>query len=221
MGPLATLPTPPGVYTPQHDTDLIARVLEKEHLDARSAVLDLCTGSGALAVRAAARGARVTAVDISRRALATAWCNALLAGQRVTVRHGDLVSAVPGRRYDLVVSNPPYVPAPAVRPPSRGPARAWDAGPDGRIFVDRICDAGAGVLHRGGVLLLVHSALCGTAPTLDRLTGAGLDATVVDRATVPFGPVLRERRSWLHSRGMLRDRHEDEEELVVVRAVRR
>lgn len=221
MGPLATLPTPPGVYTPQHDTDLIARVLEKEHLDARSAVLDLCTGSGALAVRAAARGARVTAVDISRRALATAWCNALLAGQRVTLRHGDLVSAVPGRRYDLVVSNPPYVPAPAVRPPSRGPARAWDAGPDGRIFVDRICDAGAGVLHRGGVLLLVHSALCGTAPTLDRLTGAGLDATVVDRATVPFGPVLRARRSWLHSRGMLRDRHEDEEELVVVRAVRR
>ncbi|MGA5323942.1 HemK2/MTQ2 family protein methyltransferase [Streptomyces seoulensis] len=221
MGPLAALPTPPGVYTPQHDTDLIARVLAKEHLDARSAVLDLCTGSGALAVRAAARGARVTAVDISRRALATAWCNALLAGQRVTLRHGDLVSAVPGRRYDLVVSNPPYVPAPAARPPSRGPARAWDAGPDGRIFVDRICDAGAGVLHRGGVLLLVHSALCGTAPTLDRLTGAGLDATVVDRATVPFGPVLRERRSWLHSRGMLRDRHEDEEELVVVRAVRR
>lgn len=221
MGPLAALPTPPGVYTPQHDTNLIARVLAKEHLDTRSAVLDLCTGSGALAVRAAARGARVTAVDISRRALATAWCNAVLAGRCITVRHGDLVSAVPGRRYDLVVSNPPYVPAPALRPPSRGSARAWDAGPDGRIFVDRICDAGAGVLHRGGVLLLVHSALCGTAPTLDRLTGAGLDATVVDRATVPFGPVLRARRSWLHSRGMLRDRHEDEEELVVVRAVRR
>ncbi|MFD4729028.1 HemK2/MTQ2 family protein methyltransferase [Streptomyces seoulensis] len=221
MGPLAALPTPPGVYTPQHDTDLIARVLAKEHLDTRSAVLDLCTGSGALAVRAAVRGARVTAVDISRRALATAWCNAVLAGQCITVRHGDLVSAVPGRRYDLVVSNPPYVPAPALRPPSRGSARAWDAGPDGRIFVDRICDAGAGVLHRGGVLLLVHSALCGTAPTLDRLAGAGLDATVVDRATVPFGPVLRARRSWLHSRGMLRDRHEDEEELVVVRAVRR
>ncbi|MFF7384773.1 HemK2/MTQ2 family protein methyltransferase [Streptomyces griseoluteus] len=221
MGPLAALPTPPGVYTPQHDTDLIARVMEKEHLDTGSSVLDLCTGSGALAVRAAARGARVTAVDISWRALATTWCNALLAGQRVTVRRGDLVSAVPGRRYDLVVSNPPYVPAPAPRPPSRGPARAWDAGPDGRVFVDRICGAGARVLNRGGVLLLVHSALCGTAPTLDRLAEAGLDATVVDRATVPFGPVLRERRSWLHSRGMLRDRHEDEEELVVVRAVRR
>ncbi|MEW2316385.1 HemK2/MTQ2 family protein methyltransferase [Streptomyces bauhiniae] len=221
MGPLAALPTPPGVYSPQHDTDLIARVMEKEHLDAGSDVLDLCTGSGALAVRAAARGARVTAVDISWRALATAWCNALLAGQSITVRHGDLVSAVPGHRYDLVVSNPPYVPAPAVSPPSRGSARAWDAGPDGRVFVDRICDASAGALNRGGVLLLVHSTLCGTAPTLDRLTAAGLDATVVDRATVPFGPVLRERRSWLHSRGMLRDRHEDQEELVVVRAVRR
>ncbi|MGW2211576.1 HemK2/MTQ2 family protein methyltransferase [Streptomyces sp. NPDC001781] len=221
MGPLAALPTPPGVYTPQHDTGLIARVMEKEHLDAGSFVLDLCTGSGALAVRAAARGARVTAVDISRRALATAWCNALLAGRSITVRRGDLVSAVPGRRYDLVVSNPPYVPAPALSPPSRGSARAWDAGPDGRVFVDRICDTTAGVLKRGGVLLLVHSALCGTAPTLDRLTDTGLDAAVVDRATVPFGPVLRARRAWLHSRGMLGDRHEDKEELVVVRAVRR
>ncbi|MFD4791770.1 HemK2/MTQ2 family protein methyltransferase [Streptomyces sp. NPDC058459] len=221
MGPLAALPTPPGVYTPQHDTELIARVMEKEHLGADSDVLDLCTGSGALAVRAAVRGARVTAVDISRRALATAWCNARLAGQCITVRRGDLVSAVPGRRYDLVVSNPPYVPAPAPRPPRRGPARAWDAGPDGRVFVDRICDSTAGVLNRGGVLLLVHSELCGTAPTLDRLSAAGLDAVVVDRGTVPFGPVLRARRSWLHSRGMLRDRHDDREELVVVRAVRR
>ncbi|MFG2817525.1 HemK2/MTQ2 family protein methyltransferase [Streptomyces sp. NPDC048410] len=221
MGTAVALPTPPGVYTPQHDTGLIARALEHERLDAGSAVLDLCTGSGALAVRAALRGARVTAVDISWRALATAWCNALLAGQCITVRHGDLVSAVPGRRYDLVVSNPPYVPAPAPRTPSRGSARAWDAGPDGRVFVDRICDSTSGVLHSGGVLLLVHSALCGTAPTLDRLAATGLDAAVVDRATVPFGPVLRERRSWLHSRGMLRDRHEDQEELVVVRAVRR
>ncbi|MEU6814168.1 HemK2/MTQ2 family protein methyltransferase [Streptomyces sp. NPDC046860] len=221
MGPVAALPTPPGVYAPQHDTGLIARALDDERLDAGSAVLDLCTGSGALAVRAARRGARVTAVDISWRALATAWCNALLAGRCITVRHGDLVGAVPGRRYDLVVSNPPYVPAPAANPPNRGPARAWDAGPDGRVFVDRICDSTAEVLRGGGVLLLVHSGLCGTAPTLERLAASGMDATVVGRATVPFGPVLRERRSWLHSRGMLRDRHEELEELVVVRGVRR
>ncbi|MEH0548863.1 methyltransferase [Streptomyces sp. B21-105] len=209
--------TPPGVYTPQWDTRLLTRALSREDLGSATEVLDLGTGSGALAVEAARLGARVTAVDISRLAVLTARFNALLAGQRVRCRRGDLTAAVSGRSYDLVVSNPPYVPSPAL--PRRGLARAWDAGRDGRVFIDRICAEAPAVLNPGGALLLVHSSLCDTRATLRRLADVGLRAAVTDRATVPHGPVLRSRHRWLVQQGLLTG-GERGEELVVVRAER-
>ncbi|MFE2103465.1 methyltransferase, partial [Streptomyces sp. NPDC059468] len=170
-----------------------------------------------LAVEAARMGARVTAVDISWQALAAAWCNALVNGQTVRVRHGDLTSAVQGRRFDLVVTNPPYVPAPGDIPP-RGRARAWDAGTDGRLLIDRICSAAPAVLRpTTGILLMVHSQVSGVGETLARLRAAGLRAQVVDRARLPFGRVLRSRLAWLRERGLVADR--TTEELVVIRAV--
>jgi release factor glutamine methyltransferase len=141
---------PPGVYRPGTDTRLLGRALHRERITHRTEVLDLGTGSGALSVEAAWLGARVTAVDISWRALAAAWWNALLNGQTVRVRHGDLASAVPGRRFDLVVTNPPYVPAPPTDGRSQAPARAWDAGPDGRLLIDRICAAARRYCARRG-----------------------------------------------------------------------
>ncbi|MFF3413997.1 HemK2/MTQ2 family protein methyltransferase [Streptomyces sp. NPDC002698] len=207
---------PPGVYRPQHDTRLLARALNREFMNSGTRVLELGTGSGALALEAARRGARVTAVDISRRAVLTARFNAMIARRRVTVRRGDLTGAVAGQSYDLVISNPPYVPSPDAHPPRKGAARAWDAGHDGRILVDRICDAAPAVLRPTGALLVVHSGLCGVDATLDRLAGAGMAAVVTDRAMVPFGPVLRSRLPWLRRTGLLGD--EAEEELVVIRA---
>ncbi|GAA3115906.1 HemK2/MTQ2 family protein methyltransferase [Streptomyces rectiviolaceus] len=212
------LMTLPGVYAPQDDTGLLARALCRETIGPGTDVLDLGTGSGALAVHAARLGARVTAVDIAWRAVLTARLNAMLARQRVTVLRGDLTSAVPGRTYDFVASNPPYVPSPSGQLPRRGPARSWDAGQDGRAVVDRICDAAPEVLRPGGVLLMVHSALCDTDATLARLSGAGLETTVADRARIPFGPVLRSRRTFLRGQGLLDA--EDLEELVVIRAER-
>ena len=209
---------PRGVYRPQADTGLLRRALLREGITSGTEVLDLGTGSGALAVAAARLGARVTAVDISWRAVAAARCNALLNRQTVRVFHGDLASAVPGRRYDLVMSNPPYVPAPGRAEP-RGAARAWDAGTDGRMVVDRVCDAAPAVLRPMGTLLMVHSHLCGTDDTLARLTRAGLRAEVVDRTRVPFGPVLRSRLGWLRERGRLAG-DATTEELVVIRAER-
>ncbi|MGW6790514.1 HemK2/MTQ2 family protein methyltransferase [Streptomyces chartreusis] len=209
--------TPPGVYTPQWDTGLLARALGREDVGSATEVLDLGTGSGALAIQAARLGARVTAVDISRLAVLTARINALLARRRVRVRRGDLADAVPGRSYDLVVSNPPYVPSPAARLPLRGRSRAWEAGRDGRAFVDRICATAPSVLRPGGVLLIVHSGLCDSRTTLRRLSDAGLRARVTERATVPYGPVLRSRKRWLVQEG-LADLAENREELVVIRA---
>ncbi|MER5687843.1 methyltransferase [Streptomyces sp. NPDC002205] len=101
--------TLPGVYAPQHDTQLLMVALDREHVAAGADVLDLGTGSGALAVRAAQLGGRVTAVDIARCAVATTRLNALLHRQRITVRHSDLASAMQDRRYDLILCNPPYV----------------------------------------------------------------------------------------------------------------
>ncbi|QWA26077.1 methyltransferase [Streptomyces sp. JCM17656] len=196
---------------------MLARALGREDVGSATEVLDLGTGSGALAIQAARLGARVTAVDISRLAVLTARINALLARRRVRVRRGDLADAVPGRSYDLVVSNPPYVPSPAARLPLRGRSRAWEAGRDGRALVDRICTAAPSVLRPGGVLLIVHSGLCDSRTTLQRLSDAGLRACVTERATVPYGPVLRSRQRWLVQEG-LADHAETREELVVIRA---
>ncbi|MCL8010155.1 HemK2/MTQ2 family protein methyltransferase [Streptomyces sp. AS02] len=206
---------PPGVYPPQTDTRLLERAMHREGVTAETDVLDLGTGSGVLAVQAARLGGHVTAVDISWRAIAAAWLNALLNGQILRVRHGDLATAVPGRRFDLVIANPPYVPAPGPRAP-RGRARAWDAGTDGRLLIDRICDSAPTFLRPTGTLLIVHSHLCGVGATLTRLAEAGLRAEVVDRTLLPFGRVLRSRQAWLREQGLTSDG--TTEELVVIRA---
>jgi release factor glutamine methyltransferase len=209
----------PGVYAPQSDTFLLADALGREPLKPGAEVLDVGTGTGALALAAARRGARVTAVDRSWRAVAATRLNAALARRQVRVLRGDLLAPAADRRFDLIVCNPPYVPAPQPGVPRRGAAVAWDAGHDGRAVLDRICDGAAGLLHPSGALLLVHSALSGVGATLDRLHCAGLDAAVVERHVVPFGPVLRSRADWLESRGLVAP-GEDKEELVIIRAER-
>jgi release factor glutamine methyltransferase len=75
------------------------------------------------------------------------------------------------------------------------------------------------VLKRHGVLLMVHSGLCGVDETLVRLSEAGLSCRVADRADVPFGPVLTRRLPWLRAQGLVA-RGEDREELFVIRAER-
>jgi release factor glutamine methyltransferase len=206
--------TVPGVYTPQHDTHILMRAIGREGIGPGTDVLDLGTGSGALAVCAARLGARVTAVDVSRRAVLCARMNAALSGRRITVRRRDL--SAPGMRYDVVVSNPPYVPTPGDRLSRHGEAR-WDGGHDGRAVVDRVCASAAAALRPRGVLLMVHSGLCGPEATIERLERAGLHAAVHDRELVPFGPVMRSRLAWLRRRGLVGE-GQDREELVVIRA---
>jgi len=209
----------PGVYAAQGDTFLLVSALRREGLAPGSRVLDVGTGSGALAVAAAQLGAEVTAVDVSRRALGSAWANAALRGKRIGVRAGDLLEPVRGRRFDLVVANPPYVPSPRESPPRRGIARAWDAGPAGRALLDRLCRGVPGVLGPEGVVLIVHSSLCGVEATCSTLERAGLRTQVVSRARQPFGPVMRARARWFEGRGLIGP-GQREEELVVVRGAR-
>ncbi|MEA2278122.1 MAG: release factor glutamine methyltransferase [Solirubrobacteraceae bacterium] len=209
--------TLPGVFRPRSDSIMLARALSAEELPAGARVLDVCTGSGVLAVTAALAGADVTAIDASRRATVTARLNARLNGVRVRALRGDLLEPVAGERFDLIVSNPPYVPADDPAPPARGAARAWDAGLDGRVVLDRLCRQAPDHLAPGGVLLLVHSSVCGVEPTLAALRAGGLDATVAERHRGPLGPLLRARAPQLEARGLL-EPGQREEDVVILRA---
>ncbi|MEY9996669.1 release factor glutamine methyltransferase [Streptomyces sp. V4I8] len=215
-GPVKTL-VPPGVYAPQEDTDLLVGALRDEPLPHGADVLDVGTGSGALAIEAARRGTRVTAVDVSWRAVCTARLNARLARLPVRIRHGNLFTPVHGQSFDLILANPPYVPSPDTDQVPRGAARSWDAGRDGRLVLDRICREAPALLRPGGVLLVVHSALSCPDRTLAHLRGSGLKASVTRRRVIPFGPVLRSREGWLRERSLVAAR-DQKEELVVVRA---
>jgi release factor glutamine methyltransferase len=210
----------PGVYVPEHDSYLLLRtVLAAEPLDG-ARVLDVGTGSGVVALGASLAGAAdVTAVDVSRRAVFAARLNAVLNRVRLRAVRGDLLAPVRDRQFDLILANPPYVPAPDGPPGRHSAARAWDAGPDGRVLLDRICADAPGRLAPGGRLWLVHSALCGADRTLELLEAAGLAAEVVSTEDIPFGPVLRSRAGWLASRGLIPD-GETTERLVVIRGVR-
>lgn len=208
-----------AVYRPQGDTWLLARALGDAGINSASRVLDVGTGTGALALAAAQAGAReVVAVDVSVSAVVMAGVNAWLRRLPVRVAPGDALERDYREPFDVVLANPPYVPAARPGPP-RGAARAWDAGHDGRAIIERLCSRTAELLVPGGTLLMVQSDLADAEATLSRLREEGMKAAVVDRRRQLFGPVLARRAAVLEERGLIR-RGQRSEELVVIRADR-
>jgi ribosomal protein L3 glutamine methyltransferase len=141
----------------------IAELLREPFLARRSVarVLDLCTGSGCLAILAARAfaSAEVDAADISPPALAVARKNVARhrLGRRIRVRQSDLFGGLSRARYDLILSNPPYVSMRAMAElPAEyrhEPRRALAAGRDGLDLVARILAAAPAHLAPGGVLI--------------------------------------------------------------------
>lgn len=129
--------------------------------DAVFRVLDLCTGSGCLAILAAFRfpNAAIDAVDISDDALTVARWNVKDHGltDRITLLAGDLFAPVQGRSYDLILANPPYVPADDIDalPPEyrHEPVMALEGGPDGLDLVETILAGAPAHLAPGGRLV--------------------------------------------------------------------
>ena len=210
----------PGVFPPHSDSWLLASWLLAEPPRSGGSVLDLCAGSGLLAVLAAREHrADVVAVDLSRRSVLTTRINARLNDVKVKAIRGDLFAPLGSRRFDVIVSNPPYLPTNNGSPGPHSSARAWEAGPSGRRYLDRICREVPAHLNPGGVLLLVHSSVCGERLTLSALEAAGLEASVTERRRGPLGARLRARASWLRSTGLVGA--DGSEEMIVIRAVRR
>ena len=156
----------PSVLVPRPDTETVIEVTRVARPDRTAAcrILDLCTGSGAIAVSLAREypAAQVVATELSPPAARMARKNAERNGvaDRVDVREGDLFAPVAGERFDLIVSNPPYIASSIIATLSaevRGePRMALDGGGDGLVFYDRICGAARGHLTAGGVLLVEH-----------------------------------------------------------------
>ncbi len=190
--------TPPGVFRPRSDSWLLADAV-RDGTRAGDRVTDICTGSGVVAISAALAGAgHVLAIDRSRRAVVTARVNGRLNGVHIEARRGDLLAPAAGQRFDLIASNPPYLPGTAE--PARGAARAWEGGPDGRTFLDRLIAAAPAHLVPGGALLVIHSSVCGLDLTRERMRAARAPA--------------------LEARGLLRP-GEREEEIAILCATAR
>lgn len=160
-----TLAVNPDVLVPRPDTETLvewalARLPAAATDTARPEVLDLGTGSGAIALAIAHSHphARVSAVDASPGALRTAADNGARLGLAVRWLAGSWFGPVAGERFDLVVSNPPYIAEgdphlPALR---HEPRSALTAGPDGLDDLRHIVAHAPAHLHPGGWLLLEH-----------------------------------------------------------------
>lgn len=206
-----------GVYAPQEDSWLLSGVLEASGLAEGRRVLDICTGSGVLALEAARLGAReVLAFDLCPAAVECASGNAAASGLPVEARLGTLQDAVRHGPFDLVVANPPYVPS-TLPPAGTGPDRAWDAGADGRVVLDELCALAPRLIAPGGALLLVQSEYSAPRRTVQMLTDSGFIAHTAARQMIDFGPVMTARADELEASGLLEPERRTEE-LVVIRA---
>ncbi len=179
----------PGVFVPRPETELLVDLVLAELAGAAgpaSTVVDLCTGSGAIALAVADElpRARVVALELDPDALAWARANVDRLGlaERVQLRRGDVRdcprTALADLRgeVDVVVANPPYIPTgsvpvdPEVR--DHDPRVAlYGGGPDGLDLPRAVLGAAAGLLRLGGLLVMEHADVQG--PGTRRLAGAG------------------------------------------------
>lgn len=177
----------PAVLIPRPETELLVEAA-LDHCERLHPlrIVDVCTGSGCVAVALAREFGKATVIasDISADAIDVARRNVARHGltSRVRLLHADLLSCV-FERVDLVVANPPYVPsgdAPSLQPEVRDfePRGALFAGPDGLQVVRRLVAESAAVLPRGGVLMFEFGA--GQADAVAQLIECSPDFTLTE-----------------------------------------
>jgi release factor glutamine methyltransferase len=172
----------PDVLIPRPETEhLVDKVIELAARFEQPRILDIGTGAGAIAVALAHKlpHAHIAATDISERALAVARENAKRNGVDLRFLLGDLLAPVAGERFEIVVSNPPYVPNAdratlSVEVREHEPALALFAGEDGLDVYRRLIPAVFGALTPGG--FVAFEIGCGQSTAIaDLLVHAGFE----------------------------------------------
>lgn len=183
------LPAASPAFRPSEYTGfLIHAVLAATAGQAPGRVVEIGVGSGAVLASLAGRGAaRLTGTDVDPEAIAEARRLMDSLGQEAELLCGDLWAPLAGRRFDLVIANPPHfamlAPGYAGRPPQ------WSfGGPDGRQVMDKLLRGLPRHLAPGGRALVVHSAFLGTAATHALLAERGLSARPVAASLMPLAP---------------------------------
>lgn len=151
------------VLIPQPDTEILVEEVLKilKKID-NPVVLDLCTGSGAIAISIAkyVPNVQILATDISKKALETAKQNAKLNGvaNNIVFVQSNLFDKIKSDKFDVIVSNPPYIPTNDIeklpKDVQQEPKMALDGGKDGLEFYRRIAKQGYKLLNRQGYLAL-------------------------------------------------------------------
>ena len=148
------------VLTPRMETEiLVEQVLKAEKNFKNPTILDLGTGSGAIAVSIAKNcEATITAIDVSKMALATAEANAKKNDVKIEFLHSNLFDGLKRKRkFDIIVSNPPYIPTKEIEKLDKNvrecdPVLALDGGEDGLDFYREIISKAPDRLNNGGLL---------------------------------------------------------------------
>ena len=180
----------PRVLIPRPETELLVEAaLHALPKDAPGTALDVCTCSGCIAISLAAERPQATvfATDLSPDACTLARENAQALGvaERVTVLHGDLYAPLPpDARFDVVVSNPPYIASREIPTLSaevrREPHMALDGGPDGLVLIRKVIEGARRVLKPGGLLAMEIGETQGAALKA-LLQAAGFDDARVEK----------------------------------------
>ncbi len=184
----------PGVFIPRPETEAILAWATAQRLAARPVIVDVCTGSGALAVALARHrpAARIIGIDDSVTALEYARRNA--EGSALELVHADataagLLSELDGQ-VDLVVANPPYVPDGAILEPEvtqHDPHHAVFGGPDGMALIIAVVAHAGRWLRPGGLFAVEHDDTT-SAQTVELITSTGLFDDVVARQDLAGRP---------------------------------
>ncbi|MGK2870127.1 MAG: peptide chain release factor N(5)-glutamine methyltransferase [Mycobacterium sp.] len=193
FGPL-TLSVGPGVFIPRPETEALLEWAQAVPLPVGGVIVDLCTGSGALALAMATYrpDARVIAVEQSEDALRYARAN--VEGARVELVHADVtehdVLGDMTGKVDLVVSNPPYIPDGADLEPEvaeHDPHSALFGGPDGMAVIAPIVALVSRLLRPGGQVGVEHDDTT-SAATVELFDSAGVFTQVMARRDLTGRP---------------------------------
>jgi len=196
----------PGVFIPRPETEAMLAWATAQRLEAQPVIVDLCTGSGALAVALAQHrpAARVIGIDDSDGALEYARRNTegtAIELVRADVTMPDLLPELDAR-VDLVVANPPYVPDSVVLEPEvaqHDPPHAVFGGPDGMAVIDAVVRLAGRWLRAGGLFAVEHDDTT-SSRTVELVESTGLFDDVKARQDLAGRPrfVTARRRSVAH-----------------------